>query len=130
MEINEAEFFFVAPTWLAPEVLSANAYSEKVDCYAIGIIMWEILAGGHPFEEFNFKFNSALEEAIISGLRPTVPPVPENQAKNPILRQVHERYTTLMQRCWDNSPFARPAANEIHASLLELESLLCPINFA
>jgi len=115
-------------TWLAPEVMSSFAYSEKVDCYALGIIMWELLACNHPFEEFNFKFNSALEEAIISGLRPSIPALPEDQAKNAIVRHIYNRYTNLLRKCWDNSPNARPSAKEIYDTCEELESMLSPLD--
>ena len=41
----------------------------------MGIIMWELLVPGeHPFDEYNFgNFTSQLENAIMSGKRPSIP---------------------------------------------------------
>lgn len=32
------------PIWLAPEVLTIDPYDERVDIYAYGVILWEILS--------------------------------------------------------------------------------------
>ncbi len=46
-------------------------YSEKVDVYSFGIILWELITRQNPFEEFRpkYKFNTQLEAAIMNGLR-------------------------------------------------------------
>jgi serine/threonine protein kinase len=65
------------PNWLAPEAMSKNCeYTEKVDVYPYGIILWELLSCKQPFEEYDFTFSSQLEDAIVrEQLRPTVDPV-------------------------------------------------------
>lgn len=72
--------------WLAPEIMCAfyflvynvllcyrreQQYSEKVDVYSFGIILWELITRQNPFEEFRpkYKFNTQLEAAIMNGLR-------------------------------------------------------------
>jgi len=48
-------------------------YTEKVDVYPYGIILWELLTCKTPFEEFSFTFSSQLEDAIVKEqLRPTI----------------------------------------------------------
>ena len=52
------------PTWLAPEVLNEEEYSEKSDVYAAGVMFHELLTGRHPYEEFTFKFMWELEARL------------------------------------------------------------------
>jgi serine/threonine protein kinase len=52
---------------------SMQEYTEKVDVYAFGIILWEIISRKHPYEDHDFKFLSEKEKAIRNGLRPTIP---------------------------------------------------------
>jgi len=44
------------PTWLAPEIMREEEFTEKSDIYAFGLILWELLTRKHPYEEFKFKF--------------------------------------------------------------------------
>ena len=39
-----------SPLYMAPEILNINVYSDSVDIWALGIIMYEMLFGSHPFE--------------------------------------------------------------------------------
>lgn len=34
----------------APEVLACQAVDEKVDMWALGVVMWVLLTGRHPFD--------------------------------------------------------------------------------
>lgn len=38
---------------MAPELLSNNSYSEKVDVYSFGIVLWEISTRKKPYEGLN-----------------------------------------------------------------------------
>lgn len=35
--------------WMAPEVITSNAYTEKADVFSFGIILWEIAAREPPY---------------------------------------------------------------------------------
>ena len=39
------------PFCSAPEVLARGAVNEKVDMWALGVVMWVLLTGKHPFVE-------------------------------------------------------------------------------
>lgn len=43
------------PIQMAPETLRQNAYSYKVDIWAIGITFYELLTGLKPFNGRNFS---------------------------------------------------------------------------
>jgi serine/threonine protein kinase len=75
------------PTWLAPEVLAEEQYTEKSEVYAYGIILWELLTRKHPFSEF--RWMSELEDAVIDGKRPPIP------------KDCPFAWTTLMEECWN-----------------------------
>eukprot|EP01102_Stenamoeba_stenopodia_P016678 TRINITY_DN584_c0_g2_i1.p1 TRINITY_DN584_c0_g2~~TRINITY_DN584_c0_g2_i1.p1 ORF type:complete len:274 (-),score=45.82 TRINITY_DN584_c0_g2_i1:26-727(-) len=64
------------PFWLAPEVMVDRPYSEKMDVYSYGIILWELHVRQHPYSEYPVSqyFSSQLENAIIDGLRPSFGP--------------------------------------------------------
>ena len=36
--------------WMAPEVLTGQAYSESADIFSLGVIIWETLTGRCPYE--------------------------------------------------------------------------------
>lgn len=94
------------PVWLAPEILSEEPYATAADVYPYGIILWELYARKHPFEEYNFDFMMELETAIKDGIRPTIP------------EDCPEDYKSLIQKCIDGDPQNRPSYKEIVEVLL------------
>eukprot|EP01102_Stenamoeba_stenopodia_P016672 TRINITY_DN584_c0_g1_i2.p1 TRINITY_DN584_c0_g1~~TRINITY_DN584_c0_g1_i2.p1 ORF type:complete len:364 (-),score=55.04 TRINITY_DN584_c0_g1_i2:127-1218(-) len=102
------------PFWLAPEVMTDQPYSEKMDVYSFGIILWELHVRQHPYSEYpvSSNFASKLENAIIDGLRPTFGPrwtaFPDLFVPLP-----HTEYVTLAEECWSPDPEDRPDFNVI-----------------
>jgi len=43
--------FVGTPAYLAPEVLKREYYAEAVDCWALGILTYEMLLGDVPFDD-------------------------------------------------------------------------------
>lgn len=54
-EITEDNLIIGTPKYIAPEVFKGEQISEKVDIYALGIILYELLAGINPFNNLNEK---------------------------------------------------------------------------
>lgn len=111
-------------------MISENSYTEKADCYAMGIMMWELLTNQHPFEEYNFRFSYELERAILAGTRPSIPS--EYQVKraygihkNPELLAA-DKFVTLMQQCWNAEPDQRPSFATLASELRQLQDRLLP----
>lgn len=99
------------PIWCAPEIIKGEEYTEKADIFSMGILMVELASRIIPYSDYeisNTKFLSVFEDAIISGLRPSIPETtPENYAK-------------LIQICWSDDPDQRPSAESLYESIEQM----------
>ncbi|MEQ1570277.1 MAG: protein kinase, partial [Myxococcota bacterium] len=84
------------PAWAAPEVLGGAATSPASDVYALGLMAWELLAGGPPWPELT------AEERVLTRAHTAVPPVPAPPA-----------LAGLLQRMLALDPAARPTAEQV-----------------
>ena len=84
---------------MAPEVYRHEDYSETVDIYSYGMILYYLLSGRPPWATMNGLM--AVERAANEGDRPNVP------------RDWDERLSKLLQQCWDENPQARPSFSQI-----------------
>lgn len=106
--------------WMAPETLGTSGkkveYDEKADVYSYGIILWELLTLGFPFDEYlneskytytnplgKTVFNTdAVKEAIeFKKLRPTIP------------ESTPELLKEIIRKCWSHRPSNRPSFYDI-----------------
>ena len=88
------------PHWMAPELLTSNkSYTYKVDVYAYGIVLWEIVAGQLPYS--GMDSTQIIAQVLMEDLRPVVP------------RNVSPKLKELMCQCWDRDPDVRPTFDEI-----------------
>jgi len=97
------------PRWCAPEMLQSKEYDEKADVYSFAIILWEIYTAEFPFDEYNIKWASVLEDKICSGLRPTFP------------KNCPKSYEALTCDCWNIDPNLRPSFDTIVTELEHLQ---------
>ncbi len=85
--------------FMAPEVFRHEDYTESVDVYSYSMIFYHILLGLSPWAGLSGL--DAVTKAAMDGERPLIP------------RNIDERLSTLLKRCWDESPRARPSFEEI-----------------
>lgn len=103
------------PRYMAPEVLLCSDYNEKVDIYALGLVLWLMATGGEPPLEHeinmivaragpNGDVETLLAQQLLQGLRPR------------LARITVQPLAELMAHAWHSDPRDRPsAADVIHA---------------
>ena len=93
--------------WMAPEMFANEDYTEAVDIYGLGIVLWELASERHPYEGLSdYHISHAVS---VKGLRPKIP------------NNVPQEYARIMQSCWQQSASRRPTAQEV---LFSLEALV------
>ena len=97
------------PFWSSPEILNRSTYSLSTDIYSLGIVIWELLQQGRPFEEHRANYPGP--EIVLTGaiannnLRPSFP----SSTPDPLKQ--------LITQCWATDPSARPTASDVVRSL-------------
>jgi len=81
--------------FMAPEVFRHEQYTEKVDIYSFGMILFFMSSGHAPWPSKNGVVAAA--DAAIEGKRPFIP------------RNWDSQWANLLQQCWDESPSLRPS---------------------
>ncbi len=95
------------PSYMAPELWRNEAYTESVDVYSFGMVLWELLARDAPYRELD---NDALMTALRNQkLRPEIP------------KWTPEAFRLLTERCWADSPSVRPNFDQVVKLLKILE---------
>ncbi|POG81565.1 kinase-like domain-containing protein, partial [Rhizophagus irregularis DAOM 181602=DAOM 197198] len=56
--------------YIAPEVIIGKEYTYASDIYSFGILMWEILSGQTPFDNYEHDYGLAIK--IVNGMRPKI----------------------------------------------------------
>jgi len=87
------------PAWTAPEVLRNERYTESVDVYSFGILMWELVTRDEPHKNtppFQVVFAVGNQ-----GIRPTLP------------SSCPTEFGALLQECWSENARDRPPFGEI-----------------
>ncbi len=85
---------YLTPAYAAPEQLRGDALSTSCDVYALGLVLYELLAGGHPFADRSLSA-AELERAIL-----LQPPPPLAQAPTTLDPEAALRHGTDDTRAW------------------------------
>mmetsp|Transcript_495 Transcript_495/g.823 ORF Transcript_495/g.823 Transcript_495/m.823 type:complete len:344 (+) Transcript_495:243-1274(+) len=87
------------PCWVAPEIFRGEPYTETVDVYSYGVVLWELFCFEKPYQD-----QDCVELPYLvakKGLRPEY------------LKHCPEILNQLMNDCWKEDSGARPAFSEI-----------------
>ncbi|KAJ3424129.1 leucine-rich repeat receptor protein kinase ems1 [Anaeramoeba flamelloides] len=89
-----------SPCWMAPEVFRNENYSEKIDVYSYGIVLWEIFTKKFPYKGIKNPMQIAFNVGF-KNLRPSIEKITDL------------KWRSLITRCWDKNPSKRPSFQEI-----------------
>jgi len=87
--------------YMAPEVIRGAQYSTAADIYSVGMLMYYVEIGRHPFVDQKNDIHLALD--ICNGIRPPM-----------ITKKIPNQYKELMQQCWDVDISKRPNTVQLH----------------
>jgi len=92
------------PQYQSPELIRGERdYTEKVDIYALGITLWQLLTARMPYDEKLGIF--AMYDAVRDGLRPVFPD------------DAPRIYVETCQWLWEAEPARRPTAEQVLGAL-------------
>lgn len=81
--------------YMAPEVALREPYSEKVDVYSFGIMLWQMARDSVPFS--GLGKTAFMQEVVRGNLRPKLD------------RAWPEGFSRLLTNCWAREPEKRPS---------------------
>jgi hypothetical protein len=85
---------------MAPELFENHNYTNKVDVYAYGILLWEMVSGSYPF-----KGQSPVQIAYAVCKLHERPEIPHRAPLS---------VRTLMKECWAHDPNRRPSFKQVY----------------
>jgi serine/threonine protein kinase len=91
--------------YMAPEMFDAGRPTKKVDIFAFGLIMYEVLFGQSVFPKDGTMLQIA--KLHVKETRPTIP------------TSIHRSIRRLIEKCWSVNPDERPTFDEILTELDE-----------
>lgn len=98
--------------YMAPEVFHGHAYSEKVDVFSLGVIIFEVFT--RTLQSFTLQDPVAVYEhcrrVCAEGYRPPIP------------KRVPAGVAALIQRCWAAEPSDRPTMDSVATTLQALRT--------
>lgn len=87
------------PIYMAPEILTKEAYSVKADVYSFALLLYELYDEKEPYQEFKHSWDVA--KFVTEGGRP------------PKLAKCPPEYWDIIEKCWAHDPLTRPNFSDI-----------------
>jgi len=107
--------------WMSPELLYPEKFgleeshlTKESDCYALGMVIYEVLSGQVPFSRWK---DPEIVHMVLDGERP-------ERLEGDQGKLFTDEIWQVLERCWQNQPGARPSAKTI---LRGLEGNLSPL---
>uniref|UniRef100_A0A5K4FBD9 Protein kinase domain-containing protein n=1 Tax=Schistosoma mansoni TaxID=6183 RepID=A0A5K4FBD9_SCHMA len=104
---NGCRGYVGTPGYMAPEILDyigEQTYTSKVDIYAMGILLCEMIQLEQPYKKLSSSFYR-LAQQVISGVRPDIP--------QHFIKRCPITLINLMTYCWASDSNRRPSAEQI-----------------
>eukprot|EP00026_Physarum_polycephalum_P006422 Phypoly_transcript_06464.p1 GENE.Phypoly_transcript_06464~~Phypoly_transcript_06464.p1 ORF type:complete len:474 (-),score=78.83 Phypoly_transcript_06464:61-1482(-) len=98
--------------YVAPEIFTDNPITNKVDVFAFGIVLWELL---HP--------NTPLYPTV-RGQQEYELTIARLGKRMNISNNLPKPLSQLIQDCWATDPEQRPTMVEVHSRLSEIDTLI------
>lgn len=96
--------------YMAPEVALRKPYSEKVDVYSYGIMLWQMARDKVPFK--GFSKDQYMKQVVHDSERPKID------------KNWPAGFSNLLKICWHSDPEKRPSFSVI---VLELNKLISSV---
>jgi hypothetical protein len=111
--------------WMSPELLCPEDFglqdsrrTEHSDCYALGMVIYEVLSGQVPFSPHQ---NYSVVVRVLKGRRPRRP---QGAERKWFANGVWE----VLERCWTPKPNDRPRIGDVLQSLEEVSAFWIPLS--
>lgn len=96
-----------SPRYMSPEQLREDGIGHQTDIFSLGLVMYELLTGRHPFksESFSKLINSILNEepTPLKEIRPDLPDALEKIVQKALVKDPRNRYASSMDIATDLS---------------------------